>query len=150
MNRRTEKLPVQDSDSRADEQKAASRKSVIIYIATLFLVVIFFILLSYFINDRSNSKINTLHERNATAQQNIEDLQSENLLLQSENGAYETKVAELEQQVAALESELRDTRVNWRNEVQEVLTAGSEKYNVLLSQYNALLDKDDIKVGSDD
>jgi uncharacterized membrane protein YvbJ len=150
MHRRTEELPLDATAHQASEQKTASKKSVIIYIATLFLVVIFFIVLSYLINNRNSSQIDTLHQKNATAQQNIEDLQSENISLKDENAAYEIRLAELEEQVAGLEGELRQTRINWRNDVQDVLTADSERYNELLVKYNELTENDDIKVDSND
>lgn len=56
-------------------QKEKSKKSVYIYIAALFIVVLLFILLSYFIQQRNNSALQSLNEDKATAQQNIQDLQ---------------------------------------------------------------------------
>lgn len=151
MNRRAEGLSEVNADADGQvEQKAASKKSVYIYIATLFFVVIFFIVLSYLINDRNNSQIHTLNEKNVTAQQHVENLQSDNLQLHSENDAYEMKITEIEQQLAALKIELRETRKNWRDDVQAVLTYDREQYNALLSQYNVLKENYDIKVDSDD
>lgn len=56
-------------------QKEKSKKSVYIYIAALFIVVLLFILLSYFIQQRNNSALQSLNADKATAQQNIQDLQ---------------------------------------------------------------------------
>ncbi len=152
MNKRAESLTEtnKESESQIHEHKIATKRSVIIYIATLFLVVIFFIVLSYLINNRNNSQIHTLHEKNITAQQSIEDLQNENLELKSEKSLNEEKIEELEQKVSELESDLRETRVNWRNDVQEVLDNSQEQYNELMEQYNALLENNDIKVDSND
>ncbi|MEL4107115.1 hypothetical protein AAFA46_09790 [Oscillospiraceae bacterium WX1] len=87
-------------------RKEKSKRSVIIYIATLFIVVFLFILLSYFVQQRNNSQISTLSERNATAQHNIENLQQENLQLKSDNTAFQERIANLEAQVADLQNQL--------------------------------------------
>ena len=155
MHRRTEELTLdekacQASEKKTSEKKASSKKSVVIYIATLFIVVIAFIVLSYLNSNRSSFQISALHQKNTTALQNIEDLQSENLLLKDEKAAYEEKLAELEQKAAELESQLRETRVSWRDDVQDILTSDSEKYNELLDKYSELLRNDDNKVDSYD
>jgi seryl-tRNA synthetase len=145
MHRRTEGLAQDEKACQTSEKKASSKKSVIIYIATLFIVVLVFIVLSYLNSNRSSFQISTLHQKNATALQNIEDLQSENLLLKGEKAAFEEKLAELEQKAWELESQLRETRVSWRDDVQDILTSDSEKYNELLDKYNELLKNDDSK-----
>jgi cell division protein FtsB len=150
MHRRTEGLAQDEKACQTSEKKASSKKSVIIYIATLFIVVLVFIVLSYLNSNRSSFQISTLHQKNATALQNIEDLQSENLLLKGEKAAFEEKLAELEQKAWELESQLRETRVSWRDDVQDILTSDSEKYNELLDKYNELLKNDDSKGDGND
>jgi TolA-binding protein len=120
MKRRAdEQLPVTESTGievpgdKQSSKKARSQKSVYIYISTLFLVVILFILLSYMVQQRNSTELSTLHEKNVTAQEHIENLQSANLQLESENNALESeseankkKIAELESKLDALKSEV--------------------------------------------
>jgi predicted PurR-regulated permease PerM len=108
MKKRADDLSDTESISNIQDKglKARSKKSVIIYMTTLFMAVVLFILLSYFIQQRNNTEINALNEMNTTAEQNIENLQDSNVQLQSENESYKQKIAELESQVTALESEL--------------------------------------------
>ncbi len=150
MNRRAEGLPVSEKTDSKTEQKASSRKAVFIYVATLFIVVIFFIVLSYLNSSRNNTQIHTLHEKNVTAQQNIDELNAENMLLQEENDAYKAKLDELEQKINSMNSELKQTRKNWQADVQDVINSDQEKYNALLKQYNELIENNDIKVDSND
>ncbi len=151
MNKRADGLAEAQKDAASQaEHKTASKKHVLIYIVTLFVVVIFFIVLSYLINDRNSSQIHTLHEKNMTAQEKIENLQSENIRLKTETEEYEVKIKELEQQLEDTENELRQTRINWREDVQAVLSFDREQYSALLEQYNELKENEDIKVDSDD
>ncbi|UOO37682.1 hypothetical protein IZU99_10705 [Oscillospiraceae bacterium CM] len=112
MNKRAEGMPEAQAagpvkpEKPGTNRKEKSKRSVIIYIATLFIVVFLFILLSYFVQQRNNSQISTLSERNATAQQNIENLQQENLQLKSDNTAFQERIANLEAQVADLQNQL--------------------------------------------
>lgn len=124
-------------------RKEKSRKAVYIYIATLFGVVLIFILLSYFVQLRNNSEISTLYEKNATAQQNIENLQSTNLQLQTDNDSYKEKISELQDQI-------NDLKLQWESDVQTIMEQDKAKYNELLSKYNALAKKYGVKVITND
>lgn len=124
-------------------RKERSRKAVYIYIATLFGVVLIFILLSYFVQLRNNSEISTLYEKNATAQQNIENLQSTNLQLQTDNDSYKEKISDLQNQI-------NDLKLQWESDVQTITEQDKAKYNELLSKYNALAKKYGVKVITND
>lgn len=139
---------VTDTAELENSRKANSRKSVYIYIATLFLIVLLFILLSYFIQQRNNSALHTLNEKNATAQQNIVNLQTMNLQLQSENEAYKEQITELEAQISGLEEKVEDTKALWQNDVQNVIKNDAAKYNELLTAYNELIKKYEVKGNS--
>lgn len=98
-------------------KKVKSQKSVYIYISTLFFVVMLFIFLSYMVQQRNNTALSALHEKNVTAQEHIENLQSANLQLESENDALITesetnkkKIAELESKLEALKREVDTIR----------------------------------------
>jgi uncharacterized protein HemX len=108
MNKRADAQPVQRQDTiiKDPKAKAKSKISVYLYISALFLVVILFILLSYFIQQRSNTEISALHEKNTAAEQNIENLQDTNLQLKNENEEYQNKIGELEGKISILENEV--------------------------------------------
>jgi DNA repair exonuclease SbcCD ATPase subunit len=134
-----------------------TRKSVYIYIATLFLVVLLFTLLSYFIQQRNNSEISSMNEKYATAQQNIENLQDTNLQLQSESDADKKQIADLQTQISGLEKQLSDMQQQWQADVQNVRDSDQaaystlqQQYNELQEQYRALAKKYGIKVKIDD
>jgi uncharacterized protein YlxW (UPF0749 family) len=108
MNRRADGLSVQRQETvvREGGGRERSRKSVYLYVSALFLIVMAFILLSYMIQQRSNTEISALHEKNTTAQQHIENLQEENIRLREENDVYKVKIAELESRINALTNEV--------------------------------------------
>lgn len=118
MNRRADGLPgqKQEAANREGGGRERSRKSVYLYVSALFFIVMAFILLSYMIQQRSNTEISALHEKNTTAQQHIENLQEENILLREENEAYKEKVWELESRINALHNE-----VNALKKIQEAM-----------------------------
>jgi uncharacterized protein HemX len=123
------------------DRKEKSKKSVYIYVATLFIVVLLFTLLSYFVQQRNNSEISTLTQKNATAQLNIENLQSDNQLLQKESSTDRKQIADLQSQVTQLEKKLSDMQEQSKNTEKSDQQAYSlllEKYNTLLEQYNTL------------
>lgn len=90
--------------------KAKTKKAVYIYITTLFLVVILFMTLSYFIQQRNNTEISALNEKNVSSEQRIVNLQEMNLALKNENGDYQKKIEELEQQIGSLQSEIKELK----------------------------------------
>lgn len=149
MNKRadacSQSLPEPPSGSGKQEKskKEKSKKAVYIYIATLFAVVLFFILLSYFIQLRNNSEISALYEKNATAQQNIENLQNKNFQMQTDNDSYKEKISELQGQIEQIKQQ-------WQTDVQAVTEQDKEKYSELLTKYNALAKKYGFKVITDD
>lgn len=132
--------------SQDKRRREKSRKSVYIYVATLFLAVFLFMLLSYFMQQRNNSEISWLNEKNATAQQKIENLQNAMIQLQAENAAYEKQVADLQAQISELEGRIIEIRKAWRADVQSVLDADREAYNDLLEKYNELAETNKDKV----
>lgn len=157
MNKETDTIPEKQLDAEGIEtrksensKKATSRKSVYIYVSALFVVVLCFILLSYFVQQRNHSEITTLHEKNVSAQQKIENLQNSNLELTAENEAYNAQVAALEEQIADLEAQIREVRKKWLDDVQTVIDNDSAAYNELLNKYNELLEKYGIKVKNND
>lgn len=152
MNRRSDGVSVTHNDTGTPDssKKARSRRSVYIYVATLFIVVLGFILLSYFMQQRNNTEINALNEKNLTAEQHLENLQDTNIDLQSENDSLKTQITDLEQQITDLENELKDVRKNWLNDVQDIMNTDKTKYNELLDKYNALIKKYGIKVNNND
>ncbi len=77
-----------------------------LYLSALFVLVLMFMLLSYFTSQRNTTEINSLHEKNTAAQQRIENLQTNNMQLQDENKTYKDKINELEGQVSALQQEI--------------------------------------------
>lgn len=91
MNRRadaasqSEKKVSDGNVKQRSDKKEKSKKAVYIYIATLFGVVLIFILLSYFIQLRNNSEASSKYEKNATAMQKT--LQYENIQLQTNNNS---------------------------------------------------------------
>lgn len=136
----TKKPDGDDKQGRARKEK--SKKAVYIYIATLFGVVLISILLSYFVQLRNNSEISSLYEKNATAQQNIENLQNANLQLQKDNDSYKEMVTTLSDQI----NELKQLQ----SDVQAVTEQDKAKYNELVSKYNALAKKYGVKVITND
>lgn len=131
-------------------RKLKSQKSVFIYIAALFVIVLLFIILSYFMQQRNNSALHTLNEQNATAQQNIENLQSTNIHLQTENEIYQTKILDLEAQISKLEDQLEDVRVAWLKDVQSIKKNDLAKYNTLFKQYRELIEKYEVEGNNND
>ncbi len=152
MNKRADALTDAgiDAEKQANIKIATSKKSVYIYIAVLFLIVLFFILLSYFIQQRNNSALHTLNEQNATAQQNIQNLQTTNLDLRAENDTLRVLISELEAKAGDLEDQLNEVRLEWKNDVENVKTNDAAQYNELLAQYNELIDNYEVKVDKDD
>lgn len=152
MNKRADEQQKTSSDAAGDESahKTKSRKSVYIYVATLFLVAFLFMLLSYFVQERNDSEMSTLHEKNVTAQEKIENLQDENIQLLSDNEAYQQQAADFNEQVEALESQVADIRQQWLADVQKIVDSERERYNELLDQYNELLVQNENKVDNND
>ena len=126
--------------SRADKREK-SKRSVYIYIATLFIIVLLFTLLSYFVQNRNNSEISTLTQKNATAQLNIENLQSENLRLREDSVNEKKQLATLAEQVAVLEKQLTALQQKLKDELSALTTQDKQKFDVLQGQYNALLEQ---------
>lgn len=147
MRKRAEALTDPDIEKEKQDniKREKSKKSVYIYIAALFLIVLLFILLSYLMQQRNNSELHTLNEKNATAQLNIDNLQTTNMQLQEENGLYEAKVEDLEEQVGSLEKEIEDTKLLWQNEIQNVKKSDAALYNELMEKYTELMKKYEVK-----
>lgn len=131
-------------------KKAKSKKSVYIYITTLFLIVFFFILLSYFMQQRNNSELHTLNEQNATAQQNIENLQTTNQVLQKENDTYKIQVSELTDKVESLEVQAASDKNQLIADFEIAKNNDIVKYSELLAKYNELIEKYGVKVDKND
>ena len=134
--------PSDETEQKADraDKSSKSRRSVYIYIATLFLVVLLFTTLSYFIQQRNSSEIDSLHEKNATAQQNIENLQTVNLQLKEESKSDRALISELRAQLEELEKQITEIRQQWQEEVQSIKQNEQEAYDALLEKYNALME----------
>ena len=128
------------------DKKDNIRKSVYIYIATLFIVVLMFTLLSYFVQLRNNTEISSLTQRNATSQLDVENLQSENLRLQEENSADKKQLAALQAQVAELNKQLADLQQKSQDALQNIETQDKKTYDALQGKYNALQEQYDALV----
>jgi uncharacterized protein YlxW (UPF0749 family) len=122
-------------------KKAKSKRAVMVYIATLFAVVLFFIMLSYFVQVRNNSELSALHEKNVTAMQNIENLQDENLSLKKEKEELEARLKALESRIDTVAAENANIRRQWQQEVAAVKETDADAYNALLEQYNKMAKK---------
>lgn len=152
MNKRADAI----TDTRIENKKlenmkkTKSQKSVYIYIAALFIIVVLFILLSYFMQQRNNSTLSTLSEQNATAQQNIENLQTTNQQLQAENDIYEAKLTDLQTQIGQLEDQLEGVRLAWQNDMQNIKKNDLAKYNELFAKYSELIEKYEVKGNNND
>lgn len=128
------------------DKKDNIRRSVYIYIATLFIVVLMFTLLSYFVQQRYNTGISSLTQRNATSQLNIERLQDENLRLREDNGNDKKQLTELQEQVAALNKQLADLQQKSKDALQNLETQDKKTYDALQGKYNTLQEQYDALV----
>lgn len=117
------------------------RKSVYIYIATLFLIVMLFTVLSYFVQQRNNTEISSLNEKNASAQQNIENLQTTNQQLLKESTEDKKAITQLQDQVKTLKEQLTSAELKLKTDVQTITDKDQVAYNELLAKYNELLQK---------
>ncbi len=103
----TDDLPQEKEEKKEEEKnpKAIKKKeiSVIIYTTILFFVALVLILLSYLMQEHTNSRITDLTEQHgeitAQAMQNIEDLQIKNRELTKQLDEAEDKLAEAQQNV---------------------------------------------------
>lgn len=145
MNKRADEIVNTEKDAEIHQtnNKAKSKKSVYMYIASLFFIVFLFILLSYFIQQRNNSELHLLSEKNASAQQKIENLQADNLRLKDENLTYQQNVDEMEKQIEALEKQIKEVRANWQDDVDNVTKNYLAQYNALFEKYVELLEKNE-------
>lgn len=99
-------LPIQ----REPVNKAKTKKAVYVYITTLFLVVIMFMTLSYFIQQRNNTEISVLNEKNVSSEQRIVNLQETNKSLMDDNENKKKKIDELEQKITSLQNEINELK----------------------------------------
>ena len=118
--------------TKSTETSTSSKRAVLIYSVALFLVVVVFIAISYFINERGQDKVDALHEQQTTALQRIDTLRSENERLQTEldNGAA---------RVVELEGELAQAYLEWVEETKQIESKHVTAFDDLLSEYNELL-----------
>ena len=139
MTRRSEQAV--DTDGKAadarDNVAPPGRKAVIKYIIILIAVVLFFVVLSYFIQQRNHTELNQLYQ---TAQENIKGLQDENLRLTDQAAADAKTISDLQQQIKDLQTQLNDLQTS-SQESQTALTDSKDKYDELLTRYNDLLDQ---------
>ena len=101
-----------------------SRRAVIVYSAVLFLVVVFFIGLSYFIDRRGDDAVDALHEQNTSATKKIEQLQTENVDMRAE-------IEALTAQLETLETE--------KSELENAYSEIEKNYDKMLADYNWLV-----------
>ena len=159
MNRRTDGAAVAEStgESKREILRRQSKKSVIINLIVLFGVVVFFIVLSYLMQNKTNSRMNTLYSENASAQQHIANLLAQNDTLTSQNDELIAKNGELaaenstlNEEIAGLKTELDEARKLWAEDVDKATLAGDEKYNELLKEYEDLLSALETEENTDD
>jgi DNA repair exonuclease SbcCD ATPase subunit len=130
-----------ENDGQAAQSKTQSRQSVIKYVIVLGVVVLFFIFLSYFIQQRSSHKIETLYAENSSAQQKIENLQSANVQLQTKNSDLTAAATENEKKITELEAQIEDIRAQWAQDTKQIEDRYKADYNELLTKYNELLEQ---------
>ena len=117
--------------SKSTETGASPKKAVVLYSVALFVVVVVFIAISYFINDRGQDRVDELHEQQTTALQRIDLLRSENERLAEELSGSEMRVEELEE-------ELRQVYLDWAEDAQRIENRHKTAYDDLLSESNML------------
>ncbi|MDR3210123.1 MAG: hypothetical protein LBT36_05825 [Oscillospiraceae bacterium] len=132
---KTKHAELSESAKRQTPSRAQSRRAVIVYSAILLAVVLFFILLSYFIDRRNDHQIANMYAENAAAQTKIEKLQTDNITLLSDNAA-------LQGRVAALELEVEAVRLEWAEDARAIEARHKAAYDALQAQFNELLERD--------
>jgi uncharacterized protein involved in exopolysaccharide biosynthesis len=123
------------------EAAEISKKAVIKYVAALVVIVLFFILLSYFMQERSDHQIEALYAENTTAQQKIERLQTENVDLRAQAAELEMTLAARDTRIAELGAELDELKKNWAADTKAIEDQYKADYNELLQKYNVLLEQ---------
>ncbi|NLM83573.1 MAG: hypothetical protein GX189_02565 [Clostridiales bacterium] len=100
-------------DDAARRQK--SRRSVIAYVVTLFLVAMLFTILSYFVQARHSQEVSELTQKNITAMAQSADLQKENEALRkdindllAERDELREKLQKAEEKIARLEQTVQE------------------------------------------
>jgi len=159
MNKRADEISISADagEPKREVLRRQSKKSVIINLIVLFAVVVFFIVLSYLMQNKTNSRMNKLYSENSSAQQHIASLLEQNNALSAKNDdltsanndlADETRT--LSQEIDALKTELEEARRLWAEDVAKATLAGDEKYNELLKEYEDLLSQPETEESIDD
>ena len=115
------------------EVKRKSRRAVFVYTTALIVVVIFFIGLSYFIEQRNDRTVDALHEQNTTAMAKIDVLQTENIDMKLEIEALQTKIDALDDENAEIAAD--------GAELDKELATLQRAYDALLEEHFALINK---------
>lgn len=109
-----EELPTESAvqEEKPSDARKRSEKSVMVYVVTLFAVVLLLLFLSYFIQQRRNSAtitdITEQHSAFSTqALQDIEELQNKNLQLTEDLSTAEDKADTLEKELSSVRAELQ-------------------------------------------
>ncbi|MDR0861999.1 MAG: hypothetical protein LBN30_04395 [Oscillospiraceae bacterium] len=123
----------------AAERALVSRRAVIKYIVGLVAVVLFFLVLSYFMHVRSDDQLQTLYDENASAQQKIESLQSENIALNSSEAELKAKLDVVQAQLDKALSDLGKVQTAWAEDTRQLEETYRASYNELVVKYNELL-----------
>ena len=159
MNRRADAVATADSPEEPKQEvlRRQSKKSVIINLIVLFSIVVFFIVLSYLMQDKRNSRMDMLYSENSSAQQHIstllgqnDALTSQNNTLTSQNNELTAESGRLSVEIDELKSELDEARKLWAEDVARATLAGDEKYNELLKEYEDLLSTLETEENADD
>jgi len=141
MNKRADDadMTAESVEPKRENLRRQSKKAVIINLVVLFVVVVFFIVLSYLMQNKTNSRMNKLYSENSSAQQHIASLLEQNEDLTSQRDELIAEADTLNEEIKELKSDLEDAYKLWTEDLVRVTLAGDEKYNELLKEYEALL-----------
>ena len=130
MNREPEEKQEHESGGlqhAAEHERPHKRLSVMNYLTILFAAAFLLLLLSYLMQQRTNSETIEGLKQSVSAMQSIDSLQKEKEGLESQVALLEEQVAHLEGQVSALQNEtaaLQSTAMDWFWRIQRELSRG--------------------------
>ncbi|HHT16558.1 MAG TPA: hypothetical protein GXZ77_02400 [Papillibacter sp.] len=132
-------IPASPEDAAARRMK--SRRSVITYVVTLFLVAMLFTILSYFVQARHSREVTELTQKSVSAMAKSADLQKENESLRKDVDDLITERNDLVKELDQLKEKLQATEAEKNalaqatQEMEQELARLVEKYNELARQF---------------
>ena len=138
-----EQQVTEEENSGKKDKKPGKRYSVYVYGCIMLIAIVAVILLSYFMQERSSRTISSLTEQHnefsIAALQNIEDLQSKNILLQEQ-------VSQLEEERDALTEEINEKEKEWKEQKIKTETENSAEYEKLQEKFDVIKNLLDMKL----